>query len=52
MADEIAQRFADIIDNASESLFAALQCCYMIAHDDFYNVYVKDIFKVHLMDES
>ena len=48
MADEIAQRFADIIDNASESLFAALQCCYMISDDDFYNVNVKDIFKVGL----
>jgi len=48
LADEIAQRFADIIDNASESLFAALQCCYMIADDDFYNVNVKDIFKVGL----
>ena len=50
MADEIAQRFADIIDNASESLFAALQCCYLIADEDFYNINVKDIFKVGLSD--
>lgn len=48
MADEIAQRFADIIDSASESLFAALQCCYFIADEDFYNVNVKDIFRVGL----
>ncbi|MBO6231300.1 MAG: hypothetical protein J6O50_12145 [Ruminiclostridium sp.] len=48
MADEIAQRFADIIDNTSESLFAALQCCYLISDEDFYNVNVKDIFRVGL----
>ena len=48
MADEIAQRFADIIEGASESLFTALKCCYVIADDDFYNVNVKDIFRVGL----
>ena len=48
VADEIAMRFADIIDNASESLFTALQCCYVISDEDFYNVNVKDIFRVGL----
>lgn len=48
LADEIPQRFADIIDNAAESLFAALQCCYLISDEDFYNVNLKDVFKVGL----
>lgn len=50
MADEIPQRFADIIDSAAESLFAALQCCYIISDEDFYNINVKDIFRVGLSD--
>lgn len=50
MADEIPQRFADIIDNAAESLFNALCCCYAVADEDFYNITVKDIFRVGLGD--
>ena len=48
MADEISQRFADIIDGAAECLFTALQCCYILADEDFYNINVKDIFRVGL----
>ncbi|MBR5090945.1 MAG: hypothetical protein IK093_16075 [Ruminiclostridium sp.] len=48
MPDEIAQRLADIIDNAAESLFNALQCCYLIADENFYNVNVKDVFRIGL----
>ncbi len=52
MADEdaIVQKIADIIDNASESLFEAIRYCYMIADEDFYNISVKDIFKIGLVD--
>ena len=50
MDDDIALRFADIIDNAAESLFAALQYCYLIAENDFYNINVKDLFRVGLID--
>lgn len=48
MADDIPQRFADIIDSTAESLFTALQCCYLIADENFYNINVKDIFRVGL----
>ena len=50
MDDDIALKFADIIDNAAESLFAALQYCYLIAENDFYNINVKDLFRVGLVD--
>ena len=50
VADEIVQRFVDIIDGAAESLFEALKYCYMISDDDFYNINVKDIFRVGLGD--
>lgn len=42
------QRVADLIDNTSEALFNAIKYCYMIADDDFYNINVRDIFKVAL----
>ncbi len=48
--DAIVSRVADIIDNAAESLFEALRYCYMIADEDFYNITVKDIFRVGLVD--
>ena len=52
MPDEIAQRLADIIDNAAESLFNALQCCYLIADENFYNVNVKDVFRIGLSNRT
>ena len=52
MADEDRQirKLADMIDSAAESLFNAVKYCYMVADEDFYNINVKDIFKVGLND--
>ena len=48
--DEIEQKLVDIIDSASESLFLALKYCYLVADEDFYNINIKDLFKVGLRD--
>ena len=50
MADDLIQRFVDIIDGAAESLFMALKYCYMIAGEDFYNINIKDVFRIGLGD--
>ncbi len=47
-ADEAMQKIAEEIDFASRSLFNAIRYCYQIADADFYNVNVKDIFKIGL----
>lgn len=47
-ADESLKKIADLIDLTSESLFNALRYCYLIADGDFYNINVKDIFKIGL----
>lgn len=46
--DEGLRKLADIIDSASESLFNAVRYCYLVADTDFYNINVKDIFKIGL----
>lgn len=48
--EEIEQRLVDMIDSASESLFLALKYCYLVADEDFYNINIKDLFKVGLRD--
>ena len=39
-----------MVDLASESLFNAVRYCYLIADNDFYNINVKDIFRIGLSD--
>ena len=46
--DEVISKSADIIDLAAESLFNAVRYCYFVADSDFYNINVKDIFKIGL----
>ncbi len=47
-SDESLNNIADIIDLASESLFNAIRYCYFVADGDFYNINVKDVFKIGL----
>lgn len=47
-ADEVLQKIAEEIDSASRSLFNAIRYCYQVADADFYNINVKDIFKIGL----
>ncbi len=49
-ADETLRRIAIIVDLASKSLFNAVQYCYLVAENDFYNINVKDIFRIGLND--
>lgn len=44
------EKLAELINLTSESMFSALKYVYMISADDFYNVNVKDIFKLALND--
>lgn len=46
--EEIVRALADKIDAAAESLFNAVRYCYLVAENDFYNINVKDIFRVGL----
>lgn len=46
--DDSLRKIADTIDLASESLFNAIKYCYLVSETDFYNVNVKDIFKMGL----
>ncbi|MCM1334079.1 MAG: hypothetical protein NC084_08105 [Bacteroides sp.] len=46
--DEMLQRIAEEIDSASRSLFNAIRYCYQIGDEDFYNINVKDVFKIGL----
>lgn len=46
--EEIVRVLADKIDAAAESLFNAVRYCYLVAENDFYNINVKDIFRVGL----
>lgn len=48
--DDIVQRIVDITDSAAESLFLALKYCYLVSDGDFYNINVKDIFRIGLSD--
>ena len=48
--EDIVQRLVDIIDGASESLFLALKYCYLVADEDFYNINIKDVFRIGLND--
>ncbi len=47
-AEEAVQKLAEEIDSASRSLFNAIRYCYQVAESDFYNINVKDIFKIGL----
>lgn len=49
-ADETLRRIAVIVDLASKSLFNAVRYCYLVAENDFYNINVKDIFRIGLND--
>ena len=40
----------DAVDNAALSLFNAIKYIYMISDEDFYNVSIKDMFRVALND--
>ena len=40
----------DAVDNAALSLFNAIKYIYMISDEDFYNVNIKDMFRVTLND--
>lgn len=46
--EDVLKKIAEDIDCASRSLFNAVRCCYQIADDDFYNINVKDVFKIGL----
>jgi len=46
--DDSIRYLAEKIDLAANSLFNAIKYCYLIAEKDFYNINVKDIFKVGL----
>lgn len=46
--EETVRLLADKIDAAAESLFNAVRYCYLVAETDFYNINVKDIFKIGL----
>lgn len=46
--DDSIRIIAEKIDLAANSLFNAIKYCYIIAETDFYNINVKDIFKVGL----
>ncbi len=48
--EDIEQKLVDIVDSASESLFLALKYCYLVADEDFYNINIKDLFKIGLRD--
>ncbi|MBR4112312.1 MAG: hypothetical protein IKK53_04710 [Ruminiclostridium sp.] len=48
--NEALRRIAAMVDLASESLFNAVRYCYLIADNDFYNINVKDIFRIGLSD--
>lgn len=43
---------SELIDLCSQSLFNAMKYIYAISDDDYYNVNVKDVFKVALSDIS
>jgi len=47
-ADESIKVLAEKIDLAANSLFNAIKYCYLISESDFYNINVKDIFKIGL----
>ncbi len=47
-ADESLKKLSEEIDFASRSLFNAIRYCYQVAESDFYNINVKDIFKIGL----
>ncbi len=46
--EENVRKLADTIDAAAESLFNAVRYCYLVTEKDFYNINVKDIFKIGL----
>ena len=46
--DEALKRIAATVDLASKSLFNAVRYCYLVAESDFYNINVKDIFRIGL----
>ncbi len=46
--EETVRLLADKIDGAAESLFNAVRYCYLVAETDFYNINVKDIFRIGL----
>ncbi len=48
--NEALRKIAAMVDLASESLFNAVRYCYLIADNDFYNINVKDIFRIGLSD--
>ena len=48
--EDIEQRLVDLIDGATETLFLALKYCYLVADEDFYNINIKDLFKIGLRD--
>lgn len=48
--DEALRRIAATVDMASKSLFNAVRYCYLVAENDFYNINVKDIFRIGLND--
>lgn len=48
--DDIVQRIVDVTDGAADSLFRALKYCYLVSDGDFYNINVKDIFRIGLND--
>ena len=48
MPNDNLNEIADMIDNGATALFNAIKYCYRISADDFYNINVKDIFKVGL----
>ena len=48
--DEALRHIAATVDLASKSLFNAVRYCYLVAESDFYNINVKDIFRIGLSD--
>ncbi|MGN0578773.1 MAG: hypothetical protein ACI4J4_09140 [Ruminiclostridium sp.] len=46
--EDILQEIVEIIDDTSASLFNAVRYCYLITESEFYNINVKDIFKIGL----
>ena len=44
--EDILQEIVEIIDDTSASLFNAVRYCYLITESEFYNINVKDIFKI------
>ena len=43
---------AELVGRTALSLFNAIKCVYAVSADDFYNINVKDVFKVSLSDVS